>query len=128
MPESAWIERARGLCRGTNPLAVEAAHARAAGFDAIVLIVLGGAAFGGAMGAWRSPQLAAYVAIKLPLLLFATAIVDALLNGLWAKRLGFDLSLRESLRAVLLSFALASVVLGSLAPVVLLFDLALPGP
>jgi uncharacterized membrane protein len=69
-----------------------------------------------------------FVAVKLPVLLFATALADALLNGLWARRLGFDLSLGQSLRAVLLSFALASIVLGSLAPVVLLFDLALPGP
>lgn len=92
------------------------------------LIVLGGSAYGAAMGAWRAPLLAAYVAIKLPLLLLATACVDALVNGLWARRFGFELGFAQSLRAVLASFALAAIILGALAPVVLFFALALAGP
>jgi hypothetical protein len=54
--------------------------------------------------------------------------VNALLNGLWAQRLGLELSLAESLRAVLLSFALAALVLAAFAPVILFFDSSLPGP
>lgn len=92
------------------------------------LIVLCGGAYGAAMGAWRAPELALYVAIKLPLLLLSTALVNALAHGLWAARLGLSLTLGECLRAVLLSFALASVVLGALAPVLGYFALALQGP
>lgn len=77
------------------------------------------------MGSWRDPRLALYVAIKLPLLLLATALVDALANGIWARRLGLDLSLERSLRAVLMAFALASIVLAGFAPVVLFFSLTL---
>jgi hypothetical protein len=90
------------------------------------IIVLCGGAAGAAMGAWRDPLLALYVAIKLPVLLLATALVAALANGIWARWFGLDLSLLRSLRAVLMSFALASVVLAALAPVVLLFGLTLP--
>jgi uncharacterized membrane protein len=59
-------------------------------------------------------------------LLLATALFAALANGIWARWFGLDLSLGRSLRAVLMSFALASIVLAALAPVVLLFDLTLP--
>lgn len=101
---------------------------QAGGFvEPLALIVAGAGAYGAAMGAWRDPLLGLYVAIKLPLLLVATALVDALANGLWARRFGFELGFLQSLRAVLLAFALASIVLGGLAPVVGFFALVLPG-
>ena len=96
--------------------------------EPVALIVVGGGAYGAAMGAWRAPELALYVAVKLPLLLLSTAFVNALAHGLWAARLGLALTLGECLRAVLLSFALASVVLGALALVLGYFALALQGP
>src|SRR5262249_52819527 len=81
-------------------------------------------------GAWRDPRLALYVAIKLPALLVPTplvaALVDALVNGLWARSFGFELTLAQSLRAVLLAFALASIVLGGAAPVAAFFAMTLP--
>jgi hypothetical protein len=102
---------------------------RAAGyFEPLLLLAAGGGAYGAAMGIWRDPLLAAYVAIKLPLLLVLTALTNAVLNGLWARRLGLDLTFGQSLRAVILAFGVAGIVLGSFAPVVLLFDLTLPGP
>ncbi len=91
----------------------------------VAVIVTCGAAYGAAMGSWRDPRLALYVAVKLPLLLLATAVVDALANGIWARWFGLDLPLERSLRAVLMAFALASIVLASFAPVVLLFSLTL---
>jgi len=84
-------------------------------------------AYGAAMGAWRGPLLGAYVALKLPLLLVLTALFNAAVNGLFARHLGLELGFAQSLRAVLLSFGVAALVLGSLAPVFLFFDLALPG-
>lgn len=94
--------------------------------EPLAWIVAGGAAYGAAMGAWRDPRLALYVAIKLPALLVATALVDALANGLWARFFGFELTLAQSLRAVLLAFALASIVLGAAAPVAAFFAMTLP--
>lgn len=96
--------------------------------EPIAIVVVASAAYGAAMGAWRAPHLALLVALKLPLLFLATALVDAFANGLWAQRLGAAISFAESLRAVLLSFALASVVLAAIAPVLAFFALALPGP
>jgi len=96
--------------------------------EPILMIALGGGAYGAAIGAWNDPRLALYVAIKLPLLLVLTALVNALLNALWASRFGLDLTPGQSLRSVLLAFGLASIVLGSLAPIVLFVALAVPGP
>ena len=107
-----WID-ARGLRGFVEPVA---------------MIALGGAAYGAAIGAWNDPRLAAYVAIKLPVLLVLTALVNALLNALWAQRFGLDLTFAQALRSVLLAFGLAAIVLGSLAPIVLFLGLAVPGP
>ena len=96
--------------------------------EPLVLILVAGGAYGAAMGAWRSPELALYVALKVPALFFLCALLNALGNGLWARRLGLSISIGECLRAHLLSFALAALLLGSLAPVLGFFALAMPGP
>jgi len=96
--------------------------------EPLVLILVAGGAYGAAMGAWRSPELALYVALKVPALFFLCALLNALGNGLWARRLGLSISIGECLRAQLLSFALAALLLGSLAPVLGFFALAMPGP
>jgi hypothetical protein len=93
-----------------------------------VLLVAGSAAYGAAIGAWHSLELALYAAVKLPLLLVATASVNALANGVAARAAGYRLSLADSFGAVMSAFALAASVLAALTPVVLLFDRALPGP
>lgn len=107
-----WI-RSRGLRGYVEPVA---------------MLVAGGAAYGAAIGAWHDPRLAAYVAVKLPVLLVLTALVDALVNALFARHFGLDLTFGQSLRSVLLAFALAAIVLGSLAPAVLFLSLVVPGP
>lgn len=94
----------------------------------LAAIVLCGGFYGASIGAWRAAEQAFYCALKLPLLLLSTALVCTVLNALWARRLGLDLSPGECLRAVLLAFAYASVVLAALAPVLLFFDRTLPGP
>ncbi|MBN8248249.1 MAG: hypothetical protein J0L84_12500, partial [Verrucomicrobia bacterium] len=82
----------------------------------IAMIVLGAGLFGGAVGCWRSPAQALFTAVKLPLILLGTALGNALLNALLAPLLGVQVRFREASMAVLLSFALAAVILGSLAP------------
>ncbi|HEY6170082.1 MAG TPA: hypothetical protein VI454_18740 [Verrucomicrobiae bacterium] len=85
----------------------------------VAVIIVGAGLFGAAMGAWRSPTQALYTAVKFPLIVLLTTLANALLNALLAPQLGLDLRLRQTLAAVLTSFAIASLILGSLSPVML---------
>jgi len=82
-------------------------------------VIVGAGAYGAAMGSWCAPLQAAYVAVKLPLLILLTAIGNGLLNGMLAPLLGLKLNFRQTQTAVLISFALASTILGALSPVAL---------
>jgi hypothetical protein len=80
-------------------------------------IVVGAGLYGATMGWWRDPKQGLYVAIKLPLILLFTTAGNALLNSMLAPLLGLNISLRQSIAAVLMSFAIAALVLGGFAPV-----------
>jgi hypothetical protein len=82
-------------------------------------IVVGAGAYGAVMGCWRNPLQALYVAIKLPLVILLTTLGNGLLNGMLAPLLGFNVTFRQSLTIVLMTFATASVILGALSPVAL---------
>ena len=69
-----------------------------------------------------------YVAIKMPLLVALTLACNGLLNGLIGLLLGTGLGFRQSLLALLTAFALAAVILGSLAPVTFFLALNAPAP
>jgi hypothetical protein len=80
-------------------------------------VILGGAGlYGAAMGYWRAPLQGAFVAIKFPLIILLTTIGNALLNAMLAPLLGVNLGLRQSFLAVLMSFTIASAILGSFSP------------
>ena len=83
----------------------------------VVAIVLGAGAYGAVMGSWRSPWQAFYTGIKLPLVILLTTLGNGLLNGMLAPLLGLNLTFRQSLAVVLMSFAVVSVTLGALSPV-----------
>lgn len=83
----------------------------------IVVIVLGAGSYGATMGSWRDPLQAFYTGIKLPLAILITTAGNGLLNGMFAPLLGLNVSFRNSLMAVLVSFAITSIVLGALSPV-----------
>ena len=91
---------------------------RLAGF-CIVAIVAGSGLFGAVMGAWRDPLQALYTAVKLPLVILLTTTGNGLLNGMLAPLLGLNAGFRQSFLLVLATFAVASLVLGALSPVVL---------
>ncbi len=98
-----------------------------------VLWVAGAAAlglgvYGFTMGFWRDPVLGVYVALKLPLLVALTLVCNGLLNSLLGILLGSGLGFRQSLLALLTAFAVAGVILGSLAPVTLLLAWNAPPP
>lgn len=84
----------------------------------VAAIVAGTAAFGAAVGAWRAPLQALYTAIKFPLIVLLTALGNGLLNGMLAPLLGTNISFRQSLLAVLMSFTIAAAVLGACSPLI----------
>lgn len=97
--------------------------ARVAGMAAAGL-----ACYGFSVGYWRDPLMGAYVAVKLPLLVALTLVCNSLLNGLLGLLLGTGLGFRQSFFALLSAFALAGVILGSLAPVTFLLAWNAPPP
>src|SRR6266705_460769 len=99
-PISAWTEQWNG-----RRLAV-----------CLAVIVGGAGLYGAAMGYWRAPQQAFYVAIKFPLIILLTTFGNALLNAMLAPLLGLNISWRQSFLAVLFSFTIASAILGSFSP------------
>ena len=93
------------------------------------LITIGGMSlYGFSVGFWRSPLMGAFVAVKMPLLIFLTLACNGLLNGLFGILLGAGFAFRQSLLALLNAFAVAALILGSLAPVTFLLALNAPAP
>lgn len=84
----------------------------------VAVIALGAGCFGAAMGWWRAPEQALYVAIKFPFILLLTALGNTLLNAMLAPLLGLNISLRQSLLAILMSFAITAAILGAFSPLV----------
>jgi len=71
------------------------------------------------MGSWRGAMQAFYTGIKLPLVMLLTTLGNGLLNGMLAPLLGLNASFRQTGLVVLMSFAVTSILLGALSPVVL---------
>jgi len=69
------------------------------------VIILGAGIYGAAMGWWRDPQQAMFVAVKFPLIILLTALGNALINGMFAPLLGLNIPFRQSFSAVVMSFA-----------------------
>ncbi len=82
----------------------------------MAVIAVGSGIYGASIGLWRSPLQAVFVAIKMPLLIFATLSINAVLNGVLAALLGSGLTFRQTAMAILQSFALFSLMVGALGP------------
>src|SRR5438105_9916347 len=82
------------------------------------VIFVGAGLYGAAMGFWRAPLQALYVAIKFPLIILLTTVGNSLLNAMLAPLLGLNIGLRQSFLAILLSFTIASAILGAFSPLV----------
>ena len=91
-----------------------------------VVIAAGAGMYGAAIGSWRSPLMAAYVAAKFPLILLLTALGNALLNGMLAQLIGLGASFRQVSLAILMSFAITAAILGAFSPIVYFMVLNLP--
>lgn len=94
-----------------------------------VLTILGGVGlYGSSIGLWRSPLMAVYVAVKLPCVIFLTLGINGAINGMIAQVLATGLSFLQTIRAILMSFAVFALILGSLSPITLGMALDLPPP
>ena len=82
------------------------------------VILIGSGCYGAAMGWWRSPEQALFVAVKFPLIILLTMLGNALLNAMLAPLLGLNLTLKQTLRAVLMSFTISSAILGAFSPLI----------
>ena len=82
----------------------------------IAVIIVGAGLYGAAMGWWRDPQQAFYVAIKFPLIILLTTLGNALLNAMLAPLLGLNIQFRQSFSAILMSFTIAAAILGAFSP------------
>src|SRR5262245_35633084 len=85
----------------------------------IGFIVVGAGMYGATVGIWREPLQALYTGIKLPLVILLTTIGNGLLNGMLAPLLGLQVGFRQSFVLVLISFALASLILAGFSPIAL---------
>lgn len=86
-------------------------------FWCMAVVIAGAGFYGAVMGAWRDAWQALYTGIKLPLVILLTTLGNTLLNGMLAPLLGLNLTFRQSLLMVLMTFAIAAVMLGAFSPV-----------
>ena len=82
-----------------------------------LVILVGSGLYGFTVGLWRAPLQSFYTALKFPLLIFLTCAGNAVLNGMLAQLLGSGLTFRQTSQAILMSFAITSLILGALSPV-----------
>jgi len=93
-----------------------------------VAIAAGAAVYGSVLGWWHGPRLAAYDALKLPVVLLLTSALTVLFSWTAARLLGLPLRLGQVAVLTFLALAVGSVLLASLAPVAWLFTLCAPEP
>lgn len=88
----------------------------------------GAAVYGAVLGLWHGPRLAAYVALKLPLVLLLTSALTVVFSWTAARLLGLRLRVGQVAVLTFLALAVGSILLASLAPVAWLFTVCAPVP
>ncbi|MEM8954701.1 MAG: hypothetical protein AAGD22_11160 [Verrucomicrobiota bacterium] len=95
---------------------------------AVATVVLGWGLYGFAVGYWRAPLQGWYVALKFPMVIFGTMVATGLLNAMLGALLGARTGFRQSVLMVLVSFAVAGLIVGSLSPLAFFMVLNAPAP
>lgn len=99
----------------------ELIHQRGVGWREVLSLVcfvcLACAVYGAVLGGWRSPLLAAYVAVKLPLLFLGTILVVTVFNWVAAQLFGAGFRLHDVLLVVSGAMCVAGWALLACAPV-----------
>ena len=93
-----------------------------------VAIFTGGLVYGYTLGMWRAPGMGLLVAVKIPLLVLMTLAANGVINGMMALVLGSGLGFRQTLMAMLMSFAAFSLITCALSPVTLALSLSVAAP
>lgn len=88
-------------------------------FSLAVFVAVACALYGAVLAGWSSPRLAAYVAVKFPLLFFGTTLLVALFNWLSALLFDADLRFRDVLFIAAATMSVLAWVLLALTPVTL---------
>jgi len=123
---TSWQQLLRGRSRQLSDWLVRCEQRKL--WLCVVCILIGGGLYGATIGVWRSPLMGLYVGVKLPLLIFLTLGCNAVLNGVLGLLLGSGLGILRSLFALLMSYAVFSMVLGALSPVALFLAMNSPAP
>jgi hypothetical protein len=130
-PESRHLSRLRLLVRG-EPVGLAEWLRQPLTRDsllALIVAIIGGCAlYGFGLGLWRAPLQGVFVAIKMPLLIFLTLLVNGLINGMLGQLLGSGMSFRQTVVACLMSFAIFSLIVGSFSPLIIAWVLDAPPP
>ena len=93
-----------------------------------IILVLSSAIYGFSFGFWRDPFQAVFAAYKMPVMFLGIVAITELGNTMIAQLLGVEITGRQTLQATLVSFAVTSVLLASLAPVAMFLAVTLPAP
>ena len=122
------LAKLSAICRGDEVAIPAAIRGDQKGWisTSLLTILAGCGLYGIAVGLWRAPEQALFLSIKFPLLIFSVVLFNGFLNGMLAQLLGTGLSFRQTLTAILMSFATFGAVLGGLFPVA--FFMAIGGP
>jgi hypothetical protein len=123
-----WDGPWRAWCAGDGAFLEGGAAGRRHRWVAVATVILGWGLYGYAVGYWRAPLQGLYVAVKLPLVVFATMVATGVLNAILATLLGGGTGFRQSMLMVLISFAVAGLMVGSLAPLAFFMGWNAPPP
>jgi hypothetical protein len=125
------LEAWRDLLRGADGLLGELVAGRRLGrlwLHLCLIMAACSAVYGAVLGLWHGPRLAAYAAVKLPLVLLLTSALTVAFSWTAAVAVGLPLKFGQVAALTFLPLAAASLFLCSLAPVALLFTLSAPEP
>jgi hypothetical protein len=93
-----------------------------------LILAASSAIYGFSFGFWRDPIQAIFAACKMPVMFLGIVAITGLGNTMIAQILGVEISGRQTLQSMIVSFAITSVVLASLAPVAMFLAVAMTGP
>lgn len=121
----------RWMLHGSDGLIAEVVTGRRLWYHWIRLslsMILCAATYGAVLGLWHGPRLAAYSAVKLPLVLLLTSALTVAFSWLAATLLGLPLRFGQVAVLTFLALAAGSLLLLSLTPVAWIFTICAPAP
>ena len=124
------LKNVAALCRGEKQLLTAWIEGRYRGVIpfCIVLITLGCCSYGFTIGLRHGSEMAFYVTLKLPFIIFLTLFINGMLNAMLSLTLGSGIGFRKSLQFLLTGFAIMSIILGALSPISFFATLNMPEP